>query len=117
MAEESLKRLTGLNPTFHAMSEISAVGIPPFDVSPSDTSADAAVPINDDHKFYQAGSGNPMSSSHDPRFRDSLAEMSSPAENGLQNGTAAHKMDRTASMQRVASLEHLQKRIRGNLSP
>ncbi|XP_031396243.1 light-inducible protein CPRF2 [Punica granatum] len=119
MAEESVKRLTGLNPMFHAISEMSSVGVPPFDGSPSDTSTDAAVPVRDDqnHQFYLANSSNPVSSSQDPRFNNGVAEITSSAENGAQNNASAGKagkLGRTASMQRVTSLEHLQKRIRGN---
>ncbi|PSS19071.1 Light-inducible protein [Actinidia chinensis var. chinensis] len=47
MAEETVKRVTGLNPMFQAMSEISTMGMPSFADSPSDTSADAAVPVQD----------------------------------------------------------------------
>ncbi|KAK4766703.1 hypothetical protein SAY87_008345 [Trapa incisa] len=81
MAEESVKRLTGLNPMLHAMSEISAVGFPPFDGSLSNTSTDAAVPVHDGQRnhFYQANAGY-------PRPSNSPAEISSAAGNGLQNG-------------------------------
>lgn len=98
-----MKRLTGLNPVpmFHAMSDMSM----PFDSSPSDASADAAVPDRNGQKnqFCQANSGNPESSCHDARFDNGLADTSSVAENGLQNVASANKMGRTASMQRVAS--------------
>ncbi|KAK4775876.1 hypothetical protein SAY87_023837 [Trapa incisa] len=119
MAEETVKRLTGLNPTFHAMSEMSSLGTPPFDGSPSDASTDAAVPVRDDrrHHLYQATSNNTVSSSHDPRFNNSLADISSAADSVSPKGASADQICRTASLQRVASLEHLQKRIRGDLSP
>ncbi|KAI9084796.1 hypothetical protein K1719_033202 [Acacia pycnantha] len=109
MAEETVKRITGLNPMFNAMSEVSSMGLPSYDGSPSDTS-DAAVPGQDDpsHNFYQPA--KPES-----RVNNGLGEISS-MEN-LQQSPAAmvtgNKMGRTASLQRVASLEHLQKRIRG----
>ncbi|KAK3418381.1 hypothetical protein EUGRSUZ_H04338 [Eucalyptus grandis] len=116
MAEETVKRVTGLNPMLHVMSDMSSVGVPPFDGSPSDTSADAAVPVRDDpkHQFYQTNSSNPASSADDMRTNNGLADIPA-AENAQQNGAA--KIGRTASMQRVASLEHLQKRIRGDSSP
>ncbi|KAJ6305692.1 hypothetical protein OIU78_021099 [Salix suchowensis] len=44
MAEETVKRFTGSNHMFHAMPDISTMSMPSFDGSPSDTSADAAVP-------------------------------------------------------------------------
>ncbi|XP_030473145.1 light-inducible protein CPRF2 [Syzygium oleosum] len=126
MAEETVKRLTGLNPMFHGMSEMSPVGVPLFDGSPSDTSADAAVPVRDDskHQFYQPKSGNPASSAKDMRVNNGLVDIPAAKnaqqsgagkENAQPNGTG--KMGRTALMQRVASLEHLQKRIRGDSSP
>ncbi|CAJ1976233.1 unnamed protein product [Sphenostylis stenocarpa] len=120
MAEESVKRITGLNPMVHAMSDISSLGMPLFDGrSPSDTSADAAVPVQDDHHhFYQPASNNPIPS-HDPIVNNGLGGISS-IENVQQNAAAVvggNKMGQTASLQRVASLEHLQKRIRGGVDP
>lgn len=117
MAEETVKRVAGLNPLFETMSEISTSGMHSFDRSPSETSADAAVPVQDDPKqhFYPSASNN-LISTHDPITNYSLADVSS-VENVPQNpaagGVTGNKMGRTASMQRIASLEHLQKRIRG----
>ncbi|XP_038714847.1 light-inducible protein CPRF2-like isoform X2 [Tripterygium wilfordii] len=59
MAEETVKRLTGLNPPFRgAMPDISAMGVPSFDGNPTDSSVYAAVPVQDDpkHRFYQQAS-------------------------------------------------------------
>ncbi|KAK7344180.1 hypothetical protein VNO77_13514 [Canavalia gladiata] len=116
MAEETVKRITGLNPMFHAMPDVSSMVMPSFDGSPSDTSADAAVPVQDDphHHFYQPTSNNPIPS-HDLRVNNGLGDISS-IENVQQNAAAVvggNKMAQTAPLQRVASLEHLQKRIRG----
>ena len=115
MAEETVKRITGLNPMFNAMSEVSSMGLPSCDGSPSDTS-DAAVPGPDDpsHNFYQPASNNSLSKP-ESRVNNGLGEISS-MENVQQSPAAmvtGNKMGRTASLQRVASLEHLQKRIRG----
>ncbi|KAF7805204.1 Light-inducible protein CPRF2 [Senna tora] len=112
MAEETVKRITGLNPMFHAMPDISSMGMPSFDGSP-DASADAAVPVQDEptHHYYQPPSSTPLSS-HNLRVNNRLGDVPSN-ENGQQNGAAGNKMGGTASLQRVASLEHLQKRIRG----
>ncbi|KAL1558841.1 light-inducible protein CPRF2-like [Salvia divinorum] len=55
MAEESVKRVTGLNSLFHAMSEISTPGMQSFARSPSETSADAATPTQD-QRYYQSPS-------------------------------------------------------------
>ncbi|KAK4339510.1 hypothetical protein RND71_040972 [Anisodus tanguticus] len=120
MAEETVKRVTGLNPLFQAMSEISSMTMPSFSGSPSDTSADAAVPVRDDpkHHYYQQPPNNHMPT-HDPRIQNAMIDVP-PIENVQQNpatsAAGGNKMGRTSSMQRVASLEHLQKRIRGEVS-
>lgn len=121
MAEETVKRITGLNPMFNVMSDISSVGMPSFSGSPSDTSTDAAVPVQDNSNphYYQPSTSNSIST-HGLGVNNGLADISS-VENVQQNSAASavagNKMERTASMQRVASLEHLQKRIRGVVSP
>ncbi|CAI9102648.1 OLC1v1000950C2 [Oldenlandia corymbosa var. corymbosa] len=118
MAEETVKRVTGLSPLFQAMSEMSTIGLPSFAASPSDA-ADAAVPVQDDpNHYYQAPSTNRIPS-HDPRVQNGMLEIPSADNNAHHNPTAAaaaNKMGRTSSMQRVASLEHLQKRIRGEVT-
>ncbi|XP_055816952.1 light-inducible protein CPRF2 [Solanum dulcamara] len=120
MAEETVKRVTGLNPLFQAMSEMSSIAMPSFSGSPSDTSADAAVPVQDDpkHHYYQQPPNNHMPN-HDPRIQNGMVDVP-PIGNVQQNAATAavggNKMGRTSSMQRVASLEHLQKRIRGEVN-
>lgn len=120
MAEETVKRITGLNPLIHALPEISTISMSSFDGSPSDTSTDAAVPVNEDpnHLFYQPPN-NPMSA-HEPRVNNALADISS-VENLQPHsgaaGLAGNMKGRTASLQRVASLEHLQKQIRRGITP
>jgi hypothetical protein len=120
MAEETVKRITGLNPMFHVMPDISSMGMPSFDGSPSDNSADAAVPVQDDpnHHFYQPASNNSMPV-HDMRVNNGLGDIST-IENVQQNNAAVvggNKIGQTTQtaspLHRVASLEHLQKRIRG----
>ncbi|KAL5098594.1 hypothetical protein RYX36_002921 [Vicia faba] len=78
MAEETVKRITGLNLMFHIMPDMSSMGMPSFDGSPSDDSADAAVPVQDDphHHFYQPASNNPMLC-HEMRVNNGLGEISS----------------------------------------
>ncbi|XP_057960416.1 light-inducible protein CPRF2-like [Malania oleifera] len=125
MAEETVKRVTGvtgLNPLFQAMSEISSVSTSSFDGSACNSAADATVPVHDDpkqHYYHKPASNNPMPCL-DPLVNNGLSDVSS-VENGQQNtsagAAAGGNMSRTASMQRVASLEHLQKRIRGGTSP
>lgn len=61
MAEETVKRVTGLNPLFQAISEMSTIGIPSFSGSPFDASADASVPEQDyskQHHYNHASSSN-----------------------------------------------------------
>lgn len=120
MAEETVKRVTGLNPLFQAMSEISTMMMPSFTGSPFDSSADAAVPEQDDprHHYYQAPENSHMPN-HTPRMQNGMIDIPS-MENAHQSSAAeaigGDKIGRTSSMQRVASLEHLQKRVRGEAS-
>ncbi|XP_011038579.1 PREDICTED: light-inducible protein CPRF2-like isoform X2 [Populus euphratica] len=123
MAEETVKRFTGLNTMFPAMPDISTMIRPSFDGSPSDTAADAAVPVQDDpkHHFYQAPNNPKTTHDSRPRGNNVLSDISS-VENVQPNpvpaaGASGNKMGRAPSLQRVASLEHLQKRIRGGASP
>lgn len=120
MAEESVKRLTGLNPMFHGMLEVSTMSLPSFSGSHSDTSTDAAVPVQDDSDHYFFHAPDNHMSSLGQSVNNALTDISS-AENVQSVGGAAsrtgNEIGRTVSMQRVASLEHLQKRIRGGLSP
>lgn len=120
MAEETVKRVTGLNPLFQAMCEISTMMMPSFTGSPFDSSADAAVPEQDDprHHYYQALENSHMPN-HTPGMQNGMIDIPS-MENAHQNSAAeaigGNKIGRTSSMQRVASLEHLQKRMRGEAS-
>lgn len=117
MAEETVKRVTGLNPLFQSMSEIT-MGMPSFDIS-SETSADAAVPVQDDLKpqhYYHNAPSSSQASVQDHRIQNGVVEIQNVQPNAAEPnaaGVGANKMGRTVSMQRVASLEHLQKRIRG----
>ncbi|XP_021742250.1 light-inducible protein CPRF2-like [Chenopodium quinoa] len=120
MAEETVKRVTGMNPLLQAMSEITAMGMGPFGGSPCPSdSADAAVPVQDDPKqtHYYQPVDNPHPASH-PRADNGVTDIPS-IDDVLQNAATqvlgGSKIARTSSMQRVASLEHLQKRIRGGM--
>lgn len=113
MAEETVKRVTGMSPLLQAMSEISSMRAPAFSGSPSD-SADSAVPVhNPKQQLYQPPP--PPPANHMPRVETTPATEIGSTENGIPNPTAS-KMGRTPSMQRVASLEHLQKRICGGIT-
>ncbi|CAN4076830.1 unnamed protein product [Withania somnifera] len=71
MAEETVKRVTGLNPLFQAMSEISTIMMPSFTGSPFDSSADVAFPEQDDpkHHYYPALENCHMPN-HDSRMQN-----------------------------------------------
>ncbi|KAL3829870.1 hypothetical protein ACJIZ3_018672 [Penstemon smallii] len=99
MAEETVKRITGLNPLFQAMPGVSTMS---FAGSSCETIADAAVPVRDEPKqnYHNA----PSSNTH--------LSIPPPAENVQPSTAAADKTGRTVSLSRVASLEHLQKLIR-----
>lgn len=116
MAEETVKRFTGLNPMmFNEMSEISSMGMGMslFDGSPSDSSADASVPEGSNNHFCQPASNNLMSSHNIREVNNGLGGIVSSAESMQKNTAAGSKIGRTNSLPRVASLEHLQNRIRG----
>ncbi|KAK3188676.1 hypothetical protein Dsin_028237 [Dipteronia sinensis] len=91
MAEESIKRIAGLNPTFHAaMLELSTMNLPSFSGSlPPNSSVDGAVPVQDNpnHHFFQPPSDDPLST-QDPTVNNGLADISS-AENAQPNSEAA----------------------------
>ncbi|XP_010524915.1 PREDICTED: basic leucine zipper 63-like isoform X4 [Tarenaya hassleriana] len=106
MAEETVKRITGLNPI---LPDVSALSVPSFHGSPSETSADGAVPVQDDlknHIFRPSPNSSLVADNN-------VAEVSSATSKAL----TGCKTGRTASLHRVASLEHLQKRIRSAGEP
>ncbi|KAL5712428.1 hypothetical protein ACHQM5_014603 [Ranunculus cassubicifolius] len=119
MAEETVKRVTGLSPFFPTLSEIPNMGMPFNGGSPSNTSGDATVPIpvqeNPKQHFYpQQSSNNNNPPANDRGVNNGLADVPPiPAIEEAQNSSGSNKMGRTPPMHRVASLEHLQKRIRG----
>ncbi|XWS58345.1 hypothetical protein CRYUN_Cryun08bG0026200 [Craigia yunnanensis] len=121
MAEEAVKRITGLNPVFHSSPEISTMGLSSFDEGPSNTSTDSSVPLQDrpKHPFYQAAANNPIST-HNLRINNALTDISSVENIQTNSGGSAvtgSKIGQKTSLQRVASLEHLQKQICGGVSP
>ncbi|KAK1314580.1 Light-inducible protein CPRF2 [Acorus calamus] len=120
MAEDTVKRVTGINPLFPTISKMSALTMP-FSNTPSDTSSDTAVPIQENHiQFYQPPPPQPLPPLQTQRInggRPIPPEISNAPPSVVVDDTGdGCKMGRTAPMQRVASLEHLQKRIRGEVS-
>lgn len=83
MAEETVKRLTGFNPMFHTMPQVvSTVSLP----SEASNSLDTT--------------------------RSHVTTPETISSGNKSKALIGCKMNRTASMRRVESLEHLQKRIR-----
>ncbi|XP_071710409.1 light-inducible protein CPRF2-like [Rutidosis leptorrhynchoides] len=124
MAEESVKRITGFNPMVQTMSDMSTMGpMPSYSCSPSDASADTSV--QDDmipQHFYQNQPTANSTNHHIPATRGPQNTMVNlPPVESVQNPNPVisevgqQKIGRTASMQLVASLVHLQKRFRGNV--
>ncbi|KAK1295963.1 Light-inducible protein CPRF2 [Acorus calamus] len=110
MAEDTVKRVTGINPLLPTIPAMSPLAMPFSGTSPSDASSNTSVPIQDNrpNHFFQPPQPPP------PPHPQQLNPGPVPplAANDIRDGC---KMGRTASMQRVASLEHLQKRIRGEV--
>jgi hypothetical protein len=100
MAEDSVKRVTGMNSLFPAVSDVSSLSMP-FQGSPSDSTSDAAVPIQDDPNSYFATPSEVVANNS---YMPDIAASSTHEDKDFVNA---------ASMQRVASLEHLQKRMCG----
>ncbi|KAJ0966436.1 hypothetical protein J5N97_027574 [Dioscorea zingiberensis] len=111
MAEDSVKRVTGVNPLYPTLSDISSISMP-FAGSPSDASSDLVIPIQEGPShFFQPAQCDQGINPCLPKIPPVV-----PQVEGAHGAIDGIKMGRTASMQRVASLEHLQKRIRGGAS-
>jgi len=107
MAEDTVKRVTGVNTLIQTMSDVSSISMP-YSSSPSDGTTDAAVPVQENpNQFFLA--------THEQGMTTGIPDIAHVPVEDMHNGGS--KMGRTASMQRVASLEHLQKRIRGGANP
>lgn len=109
MAEESVKRVTGMNALYPAVSDMSSLSMP-FNGSPSDSASDSTVPVQDDLNSYFA---NPSEIGCNNGYMPDIASSVQQDDNFVNGYQAAGKMGRTDSLQRVASLEHLQKRMCG----
>nr|AAC49533.1 opaque-2 heterodimerizing protein 1b [Zea mays] len=109
MAEDSVKRVTGMNTLFPAVSDMSSLSMP-FNGSPSDSASDAAVPIQDDLNSYFA---NPSEIGGSNGYMPDIASSVQEDDDFVNGAQVAGKMGSTDSLQRVASLEHLQKRMCG----
>ncbi|KAL8171075.1 hypothetical protein V2J09_022879 [Rumex salicifolius] len=117
MAEETVKRVTGVNKMLQTMSGISTMrNTPSFNGGLSSDSADDAVPVLNikQHLYQPPIHANPIPTPIQ-RAETFVAPEINSAEIMLPNPVTlmagVTKMGRTPSMQRVASLEHLQKKI------
>lgn len=109
MAEHNVKRLTGMRPSCPAISGMPSINVP-FSTSLSDLS-DAAVPVRDDKD--QISQVQTQDLGINPGLPETVSVVSVV---DIAHGVVSpRKMGRTASMQRVASFEHLQKRICGGV--
>ena len=90
-AGERCLRLTGSIPAFNAMpmSEASSMGMSLLDGSPSELSADAYVPVQEDPNnfFFQPTFNNPMSSHDIRRVNNGLGGIISSVDS-VQKNTA-----------------------------
>ncbi|KAL8159583.1 hypothetical protein V2J09_001120 [Rumex salicifolius] len=121
MAEETVKRATGMNPLLQAMSEISTTSFPTYNASPTN-SADASVPDHGNprqHLYDPPAPLNPIQAPHLgvlTGITPVVASVQSVLPNQANPAFEVNNRENTASMQRVASLEHLQKRIGGGIN-
>jgi hypothetical protein len=114
MAEDSVKRVTGtssLYPSLLPVPDLSASLSVPYSNSPSDAASDIRMPVQDDPDQYFAPNPPTLpvtgpATSHGTTINTAVL-VSNPA---ILDEIHA-KTGRTASMQRIESLEHLQKKI------
>jgi hypothetical protein len=107
MAEDSVKRVTGMSALFPAASDMSSLSMP-FTGSPSEATSDAAVP-DDLNNYFSTNSEIGGHNGYMPEMASSTQE----DDNFINGALATGKMGRPDSLHRVASLEHLQKRMCG----
>ncbi|KAG1347690.1 light-inducible protein CPRF2 [Cocos nucifera] len=112
MAEDTVKRVTGIGPMCPTIPDISTISMS-FSGSPSDATSNVAVPIQDDQNhFFQPPP-------HDQRINACLPEIAPapPVEHVVHGAVPGEKISRTTAIQPVAGLEHLQQRICRGQSP
>lgn len=89
MAEDTVKRVTGMSPMFPTMSDISSVSIP-FSGSPSEVTSDAAASVPDDPSRYfpppaaHHGIGNCLP--------PEISSAASPADDAIAHGAIGGRM-------------------------
>lgn len=114
MAEETVKRVTGVCPLYPIISDMSNISLP-FNGSSSDATSNVVIPVHDStNRFFHV-------SAYDQRTNTCLPDIGipPPVEDAVHGAVAAGKADGAASMRQADSLEHPHKRILGgpNSSP
>ncbi|KAF3324387.1 light-inducible protein CPRF2-like isoform X1 [Carex littledalei] len=120
MAEDSVKRVTGTSSLYPSMLPVPDLSAPlsvPYSNSPPDAASDIRMPVQDDPDQYFASNPPTLpvtgsATSHGTTINPAL--VSGPP---ILDDTMHGKTERTTSMQRIASLEHLQKKICGGGGP
>ncbi|CAH9088952.1 unnamed protein product [Cuscuta epithymum] len=109
MAEQTVKRVTGLDPLFQAISDMSRVGMQSFASSHAEPAIDAgaALPLCNEssHNYYQ-NSSNAHIQPHDHLIQNRLVGI--PPIDNVNHG---HTPATSASMQQVFGLERVQNHI------
>ncbi|KAJ9695999.1 hypothetical protein PVL29_008320 [Vitis rotundifolia] len=101
MAEDAVKRVTGLNSLIPAIPDIPSMGMPFVD----NTSADAAVPIHRDsnHFIHPPVPNNLIAPPHDQRLNNGFPSNCPPLPTeSLLNGAGPKNMPQTSPMQNVS---------------
>ncbi|KAJ1701215.1 hypothetical protein LUZ63_000994 [Rhynchospora breviuscula] len=118
MAEDSVKRVTGASSLYPSMvPDLPAPINLPYSNSPSDAASDFRIPAQDDPDQYFAPNPPALpatgaASQQQTTINPTLVSTAPPIVEDAVHG----KTGRSTSMQRIASLEHLQKRICGGPS-
>ncbi|RWW88109.1 hypothetical protein BHE74_00003029 [Ensete ventricosum] len=111
MAEETVKRVTGVCPLYPIISDMSNISLP-FNGSSCDATSNIVIPVQDDtNHFFHV-------SAYDQRTNSRLPDIGipPPVEDAVHGAVAAGETARAASMQQADSLEHPHKRILGGLN-
>lgn len=119
MAEETVKRVTGLNPLLLARSDVPNVGMPLVN-NPIDASTNAGVPLqqNPNQFFHQSvpsiSTATPNHHSLDGGFPSStqLPPVANP-----QSDSEGKNMAETSMLQHAVSLEHVPQQIGHRVNP
>lgn len=114
MAEETVKRVTGVCPLYPIISDMSNISLP-FNGCSSDATSNVVIPVhNDTNHFFHV-------SAYDQRTNTCLPDIGipPPVEDAVHGAVAAGKAAGAASMRQADSLEYPHKRILGgpNSSP